>query len=320
MASFAGVVVVNKDKGYTSHDVVAILKRLYKEKAGHSGTLDPNATGVLPVCLGKATKFAELFLSDNKSYVAEVILGVTTDTGDVTGEILKGDGVFVHPDVSEKPKSSKAHGENPQVRELSQLQNLNFSAQDVRNALESFKGEYMQTPPMYSAIKIGGKKLYELARKGETVERKPRPVEIFDIKLLEFYKNGFTISVDCSKGTYIRALCADIGEKLGCGATMGDLRRTKSGNFCIEDSVTIEEIKNCGNAWDLATPIEKLLPYPAAVLKPAAYNSAKSGNPVKLANLSHIDTAAPKHWLQAEDKTIGLFTLKNNALICEVML
>ena len=309
MAKFAGIVVVNKEKGYTSHDVVAILKRLYKEKAGHSGTLDPNATGVLLICLGKATKFTDYFLSENKSYIAEVILGVTTTTGDITGEVLNDEGGL------------QAQGsENPFVREISLHKNLNFSMQEIVDTLESFKGEYLQTPPMYSAIKVGGKKLYELARNGEIIERKPRQVKIFDIKLLEFMGNSFTINVDCSKGTYIRALCTDIGEKLGCGATMGDLKRTKSGDFSIEDSMTIEEIKNSGNVWSLAKPIEKLLPYPTAVLKPVAFGGAKNGNPVKLANLSHIDTASLKHWLQADGKTIGLFSLKNNSLVCEVML
>ena len=290
MGKFAGVVVINKEKGYTSHDVVAILKRLYKEKTGHSGTLDPNATGVLPVCIGRATKFAGFFMSEKKSYVAEVVLGVTTTTGDLTGEVLR-------------------DGPCP-----------GFLACDIENVLGSFRGKYMQTPPMYSAIKVGGRKLYEIARSGGTVEREPREVEVFDLRLLEHRKNSFTISVDCSKGTYIRALCTDIGEKLGCGAAMGDLTRTRSGGFRIEDSVTIEEVKNSGNVRSLATPIEQLLPYPIAVLKPVAYAGAKNGNPVKLANLSLVDTGSPKHWLQADGKTVGLFSLINDSLVCEVML
>ena len=308
MAKFAGVVVVNKEKGFTSHDVVAIIKRLYKEKAGHSGTLDPNATGVLPVCIGKATKFADFFIASDKSYIAEVILGVTTITGDVTGAIT-------HEDEAITFK-----GENPSVRELSLEQSLDFSTQLLTSTLESFRGTYLQTPPMYSAIKVGGKKLYELARSGETVERKPRQVEIYDIKLLELSKNSFTMSVDCSKGTYIRALCTDIGEKLGCGATMGNLHRTKSGKFGIDNASTIEMIRKNGDRWSLVTPIEELLPYPAAMLKPVAFNSAKSGNPVKLANLSRFDSESTRHWLQADGKTIGLFSLKNDCLVCEVML
>ena len=309
MAKFAGVVVVNKEKGYTSHDVVAILKRLYKEKAGHYGTLDPNATGVLPVCLGKATKFADFFLSENKSYIVEVILGVTTDTGDVTGKVSE--------DLSDSRMSS---GENPLVREKSQRQSFDFSKPEVENVLETFKGKHLQMPPMYSAIKVSGKKLYEFARKGVTVVRKPRPIEIFDIKLLELFGNCFTIHVDCSKGTYIRALCTDIGEKLGVGATMGNLQRIRSGRFSIDGALTIEEIKKSSDVWSLVKPIEELLPYPAAILKPAAYKSAKNGNLVKLSQLSHIDSASPKHWLQAEGKTIGLFSLKNESLVCEVML
>ena len=309
MAKFAGVVVVNKEKGYTSHDVVAILKRLYKDKAGHTGTLDPNATGVLPICIGKATKFADYFLSDTKAYIAEVILGVTTDTGDVTGAITEcSNGSYMQ------------NGENPLVRELSLRQTLKFKPQEIEETLESFKGMYLQTPPMYSAIKIGGKKLYEIARSGETIERMPRPVEIFGIKLLEFHSNSFTISVECSKGTYIRSLCTDIGEKLGSGATMGELQRTRSGQFNIDSAWTIDDVKNTDNIWSLVTPIEELLPYPAAMLKPTSFNGAKNGNPIKLSDLYRIDTTSQNHWLQADGKTIGLFSQKNDALVCEVML
>ena len=314
MAKFPGVVVVHKEKGYTSHDVVAILKRLYNEKAGHSGTLDPNATGVLPIFFGKATKFAESFLSDTKSYVAEVILGVTTTTGDVTGEVLPGS------DIEGTHSFGTRYGESPLAREVSLGKNLNFSVPEIENVFTSFKGDIMQTPPMYSAIKIGGKKLYELARKGETVERKPRLVSIYDIKLLEFRKNSFTIFVDCSKGTYIRSLCTDIGAKLGCGAIMGDLSRTRSGQFSIDRALTIDEIKSSTDVWSLVTPIEELLPYPAAVPKPMALTGVKNGNPVKLENLSYVDTTSPKHWLRADGRTIGLFSLRKDSLVCEVML
>lgn len=309
MAKFAGVVVINKEKGYTSHDVVAILKRLYNEKAGHTGTLDPNATGVLPICIGKATKLANYFLSDTKVYIAEVILGVTTDTGDITGTITEC-----------YNNSYMQNGENTYVREMSLRQTLKFTPQKIEETLESFKGRYMQTPPMYSAIKIGGRKLYEIARSGETVERKPRPVEIYGIELLEFHSNSFTISVECSKGTYIRSLCTDIGEKLGCGATMGELQRTRSGQFGIDRALTINDVKNTDNIWRLVTPVEELLPYPAAVLQPSSYNSAKNGNPVKLSDLYRVDITSQKHWLQADSKTIGLFSKRDDSLVCEVML
>ena len=314
MAKFPGVVVVNKEKGYTSHDVVAILKRLYKTKAGHSGTLDPNATGALPVFIGKATKFVNYFITDDKSYEAEVILGVTTTTGDVTGEVLPVSGIENSQRIGERNE------ENPLAREISLGKDLSFTVQEIENVLVSFKGDILQTPPMYSAIKIGGKKLYELARKGETVERKPRPVSIYDIMLLDYRKNSFTISVDCSKGTYIRSLCADIGEKLGCGATMGDLIRTKSGQFGIDGALTISDIRSSSDVWSLTTPIERLLPYPAAMLKPVAFCNAKNGNPVKLEDLSYVDTTSPKHWLQSDGEIIGLFSLRNNCLTCEVML
>ena len=333
MGKFAGAIVVNKEKGYTSHDVVAILRRLLNEKAGHTGTLDPNATGVLPVCFGKATKFSEHFMSENKSYAAEVILGVATTTGDVTGDILLENGSsqraiysshlrFENTDAS-RARSGSAHGingENPLVRELSLRQNLNLSRQDIEKTVDAFKGVYMQTPPMYSAIKMGGKKLYEMARSGQTIERRLRPVGIFDIKIVDFFGNSFIINVDCSKGTYIRSLCTDIGEKLGAGATMGELKRTRSGKFTLDGAFTIGQIRESENKWGLVTPIERLLPYPFAELKPAGLGGAKNGNPVKLGNLSHIDAKSPKHWLQAEGKTIGLFSLKNDSLVCEVML
>ena len=310
MGKFAGVVVVNKEKGYTSHDVVAILRRLYNEKAGHTGTLDPNATGVLPVCLGKATKFSEYFMSQNKSYTAEVLLGVVTTTGDVTGDVL----------LDAINASKRIYGENPAVRELNKCKKFNVAKQEVEKVLESFKGTYKQTPPMYSAIKIGGQKLYELARDGQTIERKPRLVEIFDIKMHEFNGSSFTINVDCSKGTYIRSLCVDIGIKLGVGATMGNLIRTRSGKFCMDGALTIDEIKNTADAWGLVTPIEELLPYPFAELKPHASKSAKNGNHVRLVDLDFINVTSSKHWLRANGGIIGLFSLKNEHLVCEVML
>ena len=208
-----GVINIYKIKGFTSHDVVAKLRGILKQKKiGHTGTLDPEATGVLPVCLGSATKLCDMLTDKEKEYVAKVQLGVTTDTQDMTGTVL-----------SEKP--------------------VTVTEEMVAEALHSFLGVYEQVPPMYSALKVNGKKLYELAREGKEVERKARPVTIHGIEILEMNLPCLTIKVSCSKGTYIRTLCHDLGEKLGCGAAMAALERTKSGQFTKEKAVTLEELE-----------------------------------------------------------------------------
>ena len=208
-----GIINVYKIKGFTSHDVVAKLRGILKQKKiGHTGTLDPDATGVLPVCLGSATKLCDILTEKKKEYIAKVQLGVTTDTQDMTGMILQESSVCV-------------------------------SEEDVKSVLKEFIGLYHQIPPMYSALKVNGKKLYELAREGKEVERKARPIYIDEIEVLEINLPVFTIRVACSKGTYIRTLCHDIGQKLGCGAAMASLERTKSGQFTLETALTLEEIE-----------------------------------------------------------------------------
>lgn len=210
-----GVINVNKPKEMTSFDVVAILKKILNtKKVGHTGTLDPDATGVLPICIGKATKLVEYLTSDRKKYKAAVQLGITTDTQDISGNVIKS----CFPCVSEN---------------------------ELKAAISSFIGEIEQIPPMYSAVKIDGKKLYELAREGRTVERKPRQITIHKIDFLVYNEKSsvFEMEVDCSKGTYIRTLANDIGEKLGCGAVISELERLSSGNFNIGESYTLEEIK-----------------------------------------------------------------------------
>ena len=208
-----GVINIYKIKGFTSHDVVAKLRGIMKQKKiGHTGTLDPDATGVLPVCLGNATKLCDMLTEKEKEYIAKVQLGVTTDTQDMTGTVL----------------SSKE---------------VTVSEEEVREALSSFIGLYEQVPPMYSALKVNGKKLYELAREGKEVERKARPVTIHEIEVLEMNLPTLFIRVRCSKGTYIRTLCHDLGEKLGCGAAMAALERTKSGQFSLETAITLEELE-----------------------------------------------------------------------------
>lgn len=211
-----GIIVVNKPKNYTSFDIVAILrKKLKQKKIGHMGTLDPIATGVLPVLLGSTAKF-QIFAPENeKEYLAEIKFGVITDTWDIFGKI-----------VSEK---------HAQVEKS-----------DLENILPKFTGEIDQIPPMYSAIKIGGIKLYSLARKGKEIERKPRHINIKLLELVDFNKKDQTakIKVKCSKGTYIRSLCFDIGTALGCGASMGNLQRTMSNSFTLSDCITLQKIKD----------------------------------------------------------------------------
>lgn len=212
-----GIINVYKEAGFTSHDVVAKLRGiLHQKKIGHTGTLDPAATGVLPVCCGKATKVCELLTDKDKTYQAVCRLGIVTDTQDTTGKILQ-------------ENSTK-----------------DLTADYIYQTVASFQGEGMQIPPMYSALKVNGKKLYELAREGIEVERKPRPITIKEIKIvqLNLEEQTFTMEVTCSKGTYIRTLCHDIGQKLGTGAAMENLVRTRVAGFHIEDALILEEISN----------------------------------------------------------------------------
>ena len=208
-----GIILVDKPQGWTSHDVVAKLRGIYQQRRiGHSGTLDPMATGVLAVFLGRGTRAVELCENDEKEYVAELLLGSVTNTQDITGEVLE-----QHP--------------------------VEVSRQQLEAVLEQFLGPQQQIPPMYSAVKIGGKKLYELARKGQSVERKPRSIVIHELELCDFDGKTARIRVVCSKGTYIRTLCHDIGAALGTGGCLSSLRRTRAGRFAIDDCVTMEQIQ-----------------------------------------------------------------------------
>ena len=208
-----GIILVDKPQGWTSHDVVAKLRGIYQQRRiGHSGTLDPMATGVLAVFLGRGTRAVELCENDEKEYVAELLLGIVTNTQDITGEVLEQHSVEV-------------------------------SRQQLEAVLEQFVGPQQQIPPMYSAVKIGGKKLYELARKGQSVERKPRSIVIHELELCDFDGKTARIRVVCSKGTYIRTLCHDIGAVLGTGGCLSSLRRTRAGRFAIDDCVTMEQIQ-----------------------------------------------------------------------------
>ena len=248
-----GIVNIYKEKGYTSHDVVAVLRKVVgQKKIGHTGTLDPDATGVLPVCLGRATKVCELLTDHDKTYEALLLLGKTTDTQDISGEVLE----------------EKDPG--------------NLAEEEVRSFIESFIGEYDQIPPMYSALKVNGKKLYELAREGKTVERKSRKVQIHGIRILEMNLPHVRMEVDCSKGTYIRTLCHDIGEKLQVGGCMEELERTKVGRFLKEDAVTLDEVRQKmerGEGAELFTPLDQIFAeLPAVTVTDAKAWMSYNGN------------------------------------------
>lgn len=248
-----GIVNIYKEKGYTSHDVVAVLRKVVgQKKIGHTGTLDPDATGVLPVCLGRATKVCELLTDHDKTYEALLLLGKMTDTQDISGEVLE-------------------------ERDPGDL-----TEEEVRSCIESFIGEYDQIPPMYSALKVNGKKLYELAREGKTVERKSRKVQIHGIRILEMNLPHVRMEVDCSKGTYIRTLCHDIGEKLQVGGCMEELERTKVGRFLKEDAVTLDEVRQKmeqGEGAELFTPLDQIFAeLPAVTVTDAKAWMSYNGN------------------------------------------
>ena len=229
-----GILIIDKPDGWTSQDVAAKLRGVFHEKRiGHGGTLDPMATGVLPVFVGRATRGVEFFESAEKEYIAGLKLGTVTNTQDTTGEVLE--------------------------------ENLvTLTREDVEAALKTFTGEIEQLPPMFSAIKVNGQKLYTLARKGVEVERSPRRITIFELELLDGAGCDYTIRVRCSKGTYVRTLCHDIGRKLGCGACMSSLRRTKAGMFNLQQAVTLPRLLEFAKEND---PQELLLPVDALFSK-----------------------------------------------------
>lgn len=247
-----GMINVYKEAGFTSHDVVAKLRGILKQKKiGHTGTLDPDAVGVLPVCLGNGTRLCDMFADKSKEYVAVMHLGIVTDTQDMSGSVLRQMEVFC--------------GE-----------------EELRQTILSFVGSYAQIPPMYSALKVNGKKLYELARQGKEIERAPRLVTIQEIEILSVAMPLVKIRVACSKGTYIRTLCHDIGEKLGCGAAMETLVRTKVGQFTLEESVTLSEIETMAHEGCI---MQKIIPVdyvcsalPKAVVKKDFRKRIDNGN------------------------------------------
>lgn len=249
-----GIIIIDKPAGWTSMDVCAKLRRLLDERRiGHAGTLDPMATGVLPVFVGRATRAVEFAESGGKTYIAGLKLGVETDTQDATGTVLA-------------------------------QKQVTCDRAAVEGALAHFRGEILQVPPMYSALKVNGKKLYQLARKGKMVERRPRPITISRLEILRQDElDHYTVEVTCSKGTYIRTLCHDIGQALGCGGVMDALRRTEAAGFTLDQAMTLEQViaaAETGRATELLMPVDTYFAsYPSVTLEGKAEWLCRHGNP-----------------------------------------
>ena len=244
-----GIVIVDKPQGWTSQDVTARLRRVFNtRRIGHGGTLDPMATGVLPVFVGRATRGVEFFEHAEKTYEATLRLGLTTDTEDTSGTVLT-------------------------------EQEVNISEADFLAVLPQFRGKIQQIPPMYSALKINGQKLVDLARKGKEVERQPREIEIFVLDCLEFSGSEAKLRVRCSKGTYIRTLCKDIGQALGCGGCMAALRRVQAGEYTIEEAVPLQELLETEESEKYLRPVDSMFRnYPAVTLTEKQELRCRNGN------------------------------------------
>ena len=234
-----GIVIVDKPQDWTSQDVTARLRRVFNtRRIGHGGTLDPMATGVLPVFVGRATRGVEFFEHAEKTYETVLTPGITTDTEDITGTVLT-------------------------------QQDVHLTEAEVEAVLPQFRGEILQVPPMYSALKVNGQKLYDLARKGKEVERQPRPITIHELDFLGFCEEGIRLRVRCSKGTYIRTLCKDIGEALGYGGCMAALRRVTAGEYTIEEAVPLQSLLDAENPEAYLRPVDSMFRnYPAVTLTP----------------------------------------------------
>lgn len=245
-----GIVIIDKPQGWTSQDVTARLRRVYNtRRIGHGGTLDPMATGVLPVFVGRATRAVEFFEHAEKTYETVLLLGRTTDTQDVTGTA-----------VEEKEVS--------------------ITSEQIEAVLPRFRGEIMQIPPMYSALKVNGRKLYELARKGKEVERQPRPITIFELTNLGFDGTRLRLRVQCSKGTYIRTLCQDIGDALGTGGCMEELRRVRAGDYDLSQAVPLETLLESHTPENYLRSMDTMfLEYPSVKLTPNQETRCRNGNP-----------------------------------------
>ena len=244
-----GIVIVDKPQDWTSQDVTARLRRVFQtRRIGHGGTLDPMATGVLPVFVGRGTRGVEFFEHAEKAYETVLQLGLTTDTEDISGEAIE-------------------------------KRDVHISETQMREILSQFRGKIMQVPPMYSALKVNGQKLCDLARKGRTVERQPREIEIFELTLLEFGGDTARLRVKCSKGTYIRTLCKDIGEALGCGGCMAELRRVQAGEYTIDEAVPLQTLLDAENPEVYLRPVDTMFRnYPEVTLTSNQEKRCRNGN------------------------------------------
>ncbi len=244
-----GIVIVDKPQGWTSQDVTARLRRVFgTRRIGHGGTLDPMATGVLPVFVGRATRAVEFFEHAEKTYETVLRFGITTDTEDMTGTVLT-------------------------------EENVSFTEEQLQETLAAFRGEILQVPPMYSALKVNGQKLCDLARKGKTVARQPRPITIHELTLVERGENTLRLRVRCSKGTYIRTLCKDIGEKLGCGGCMESLRRVAAGEYTIDEAVPLQTLLDTEEPEKYLRGVDTMFRnYPAVTLTANQETRCRNGN------------------------------------------
>lgn len=255
-----GILIIDKPSGITSHDVVDyIRKKTGMRRIGHTGTLDPNATGLLILCLGKATKLSEYFIALDKTYEGKMRLGVVSDSHDIDGNIIKENEVG------------------------------NVSKKEIRKYLSNFIGEIEQIPPMVSAIKIGGKRLYKMAREGVTIEREPRKIKIHEFEIININLPNIWFRVSCSRGTYVRTLCHDLGEKIGCGAILTELKRIKIGNYIIDKATPLESISTKEEIQKNLIPIEYALDLPRAIISTSGESLFKNGNKVKTEEILEIN-------------------------------
>lgn len=279
---FNGIIIVKKEKGFTSFDVVAKLRGICgQKKIGHTGTLDPDAEGVLPVCLGNATKVCDMLTDSDKEYEAVMLLGVETDTQDTTGTVLE-------------------------TKDTSHL-----TEELVLDTIQSFVGPQKQIPPMYSALKVDGKKLCDLAREGITVERKARDINVYGIDVLSVELPRVTMLVRCSKGTYIRTICHDIGQKLSCGAAMEHLTRTRAAGYVLEQALTlsaIQQMKDDDRLGEIIQPIDDVFrAYPALCVNANGHRMLMNGNALLIDHFKHVESEHYTSLCRVYDKD-GVFS------------
>ena len=280
-----GILLIDKPAGMTSHDVVdRVRKASGIRKVGHTGTLDPGATGLLILCLGRATKLSDFFVGLDKTYEGNMLLGTVTDSYDMDGEVLE---------TNEVPELSK---------------------DDIKIAMEKFIGDIEQIPPMVSAVKVGGKRLYKLARQGETVERDPRPVSVYEFSLLDYEKPNVQFRLRCSRGTYARALCHDVGAALGCGGCLSELRRTQVGPHSIEDAAKLDDLQSPEDVRNAMLPMEEALTLPRVAVRSFSERLIACGNAVGRPDLED-DCPVTDGWVQICNERGKLLALGQVSLV-----